>query len=64
MRIVDDELVMEDGTRYYANNGIVGIDGELRMFEGYDGGLGDVTDAHRREIAVHMIERWTRVRDG
>ena len=69
MKIDRDELTMDDGTTYYANRGIVGLDYTLTLFGGYDQGISTedfeaVPPHHRREIAEYMIALWTRVRDG
>jgi hypothetical protein len=65
VRIQGDDVILDDGTIYYANNGIIGIDPRLSITEGYDGGFSySLTKAHRREIAEYMISLWTRVRDG
>lgn len=65
MKIEGDYLVLSDGKKYYANNGIVGLSPELELSEGYDGGFtSEMPDAHRREIAEYMIAQWTRVLNG
>lgn len=73
MKVDGDMLVMDDGTPYYANGGIVGLDPWLDITEGYDGGIsnfdanpdtGDLPEAHRKEIAAYMIQLWQRVLTG
>lgn len=65
MRLEGDDVIMDDGRRYYANRGIIGLNQSLTIFEGYDGGFDyDMPEKHRREIAEYMIALWTRVRDG
>ncbi len=55
-----DDLVFSTGKRLDAHLGIVGINGQLEVFEGYDGGLRceKLTEAERAELANHMISLW------
>ena len=70
----DDIYTLSTGRTFYANNGILGIDPKLRIFDGYDGEFHqennprddeadypDVrwTQAERAEIAAEMVRRWT-----
>ena len=68
MKMIDYEPVMDDGTKYYANGGIIGLGPDLCISEGYDGGIDNswspIPPAHRKEIAAYMIEQWTRVLNG
>ena len=60
-----DSLKMEDGTEYYANRGIIGLDQNLGLSEGCDGCFpSDMPEAHRIEIAAYMVALWTRVLNG
>lgn len=63
-----NEYVLSTGRRAYAHNGIIGLDHEGGVFEGYDGGFelydGGFTDAERAEIADLMIARWTAWKEG
>lgn len=73
MIIEDDCLVMRDGSRYYANRGIVGLSPEGEFFGGYDNRLDElgVTDTgqplctipahHALEVAEHMAKEWSRL---
>ena len=67
----DDYLVLHSGRRLYVNRGIIGLDPDLRLSHGYDGGFnytwppstwGDSTNtlspAEVHEIADVMIARW------
>ncbi len=62
-------FVMEDGTEYYANGGILGIAEGLEVTQGYDGGVHfegydfdedtpSIKDIHREEMANYMISLW------
>ena len=57
------------GREEYANCGIIGIDAEGEISEGYDGGIYDTPDwegkggwtpEEKLELAVHMIKRWSK----
>jgi hypothetical protein len=67
MQIVNDTIIMDDGTKYQANCGIIGIgmDDEfgLTLHEGYDGGL-EVAPRHRAELADYMIAQWQAFKDS
>lgn len=68
MRQDGDRLIFSDAGETYANDGVVGIDGNGVAFEGYDGALylsialdeslNSFTPAQKRELAEFMIERW------
>jgi len=72
--ILDDNgsssaLTFSSGHRAYVCCGVVGLkaDGELKVFNGYDGDLGEmsgdkVTPEDMVELADQMIERWRAVR--
>lgn len=73
MKIENGVLKMNDGTRYYAHGGVVGISPDLAISQGWDGGInspfdgpyeGDLSPEHRRELADHMIALWQRYRDA
>ncbi len=59
-----NEYTLTSGRRLYANNGIIGINGELKVYDGYDGNLGGavnwptITEAEKTEICDHMIALW------
>ena len=63
-----DVFVLEcSGRQVYANNGIIGINPELQVYNGYDGGLdafcgpgesSAFTREEQREIADYMIRLW------
>lgn len=72
MKVVDGNLVMDDGTSYYAFDGRIGLREDLEVSYGADGMVGEFDydlgatkfpPAHRREIADYMIALWTRFRD-
>lgn len=61
-----DCIKLKSGREIYANNGIVGIDAGLELYEGYDGGI-DLDDCpsplsheEKLEFADIMIDRWMR----
>jgi hypothetical protein len=67
------KLVMADGTEYYANGGIVGLNDDLEISEGYDGGFycyredsddGALPLAHRLELADYMIALWIKYKEA
>lgn len=64
MKLEGDHLVLASGNRVYCNQGIVGLGVEgpvWEVYEGYDGGLGDLhtlSTPDWLEIADHMIARW------
>lgn len=66
MKIEDDMAVFDDGTRVYCHAGTIGIDDELDITYGYDGGFGEynspLTKPQMRELADFMIKRWTEYR--
>lgn len=65
-----DDIVFSSGRRLHANCGIVGIDSELEISEGYDGGIAyyvndpgphnQFSGDDMRELADLMIARWQR----
>lgn len=69
-----DTIRFSSGRSAYTHRGIVGIDQNLSLFEGYDGSIdwptqdwkpaasGDLTAADMRELADLMIETWCRFR--
>lgn len=60
MRIEGDDLIFSSGKTIYANQGIVGIDSEGYITEGYDGGIDDdkFTPDEKMEFADYMIGLW------
>lgn len=63
-----DGFRLSTGKRISANCGILGLgfdyDGELTMFQGYDGGIGEsLTAGERVEVADYMIALWSRFKD-
>lgn len=69
MRIDGDKVIFSTGTERYANRGIIGLDGELSVSEGYDGGFWEVgwkapgtelTRDELAELADYMIALWTK----
>lgn len=66
MKIKHNEITFSSGKKIYVNNGIVGISPDLKVYEGYDGGLfdmsytfeGDITNAEAIELANFMISQW------
>lgn len=70
MKIVGEYLIFNTGKRVYANNGIVGIDGDYLLSTGYDNyletpflenndeGYEELTKAEALELADYMIEVW------
>lgn len=73
MKIDGDDVIFSTGAVRYANNGIIGLSPDMRVTEGYDGGLWSpeeaawrddcLTPAERVELADYMIERWKTFRD-
>jgi hypothetical protein len=74
MKLIDEKLVMNDGTAYGANCGIIGLNTyDNCIYEGFDGILnkfdeyGDIIELpreHRMEIAEYMITAWTEYKDS
>jgi hypothetical protein len=56
-----EELVMDDGTRYYAHAHIVGLSPDGEICYGYDGELASLSLEHKKELAKYMIDLWTKV---
>jgi len=67
----DRSYELSTGRQFGVNQGIIGLSPQLRVYEGYDGGLlvtdqeainscddNPWTSAERRELADAMIERW------
>ncbi len=68
-----DEYEFSSGRKMYAHWGIIGIDEDLRLSEGYDGGIGypgnetrpsEFTPDDMRELADELIRRWTAFREA
>ncbi len=76
MIIEDDFIIFSSGRTAYANRGIIGLDPELKVSEGYDGGLDwppsqwrkehpsprHLTVDDMRELADYMINLWGKFR--
>jgi len=61
MRIDGDTVVFSTGRRVYANCGIIGLNPDLKVSEGYDGLFNDgdgLIAEERKELAAYMIEQW------
>lgn len=58
----DDEFRLSTGSKFYANRGCISLNEEGELCEGYDGGIDEdkLNDAEKREIALYMIEQWSR----
>lgn len=73
LKIDCDEITFSSGRTAYAHLGIVGINPQLKLYNGYDGTInwpvpdfwsaeekaGKLTADDMRELADHMIELWT-----
>jgi hypothetical protein len=72
--VAQNGYTLTTGRRFSANRGIVGIDPDGAISEGYDGGIELTRDwdetfapwtaAERAELADEMIRRWERFKDG
>jgi hypothetical protein len=65
MKIIDDKVLFETTDREVcANRGIIGIDPNGSIYDGYDGyldwELADMTAEERKELSEHMILAWVR----
>ena len=71
LRLKHDGFVLDSGREVYANNGIVGMDPNGNVFEGYDGVIEYIdpdeyaefnrprfTPEERKELAGHMVALW------
>ena len=58
------ELIFSSGKSVYAYAGIIGINGDLETFYGYDGDFpeyeGALSAAEKIELADHMIGLWAK----
>jgi len=69
VKIDGNYIVMDNGTRFYAFSGCLGLDHDpLRITYGYDGWVGEfdldqMRAEHKREIADFMITLWTTFRE-
>jgi hypothetical protein len=56
------------GRKITANDHIIGINHELKLYEGYDGDLGEYDDTftgeEQRELADFMIQLWGKYKDS
>jgi hypothetical protein len=61
MTIQNDTILFSSGKILYANNGIVGIDPDLNLSEGYDGKIRQcqITSKESLELAEYMIKKWS-----
>lgn len=73
MKIEKDTITFSSGNTAYANCGIIGINDELNIFEGYDGSIDwptsdwkttKLTADDMRELADYMIVLWQRFKDS
>lgn len=63
-----EEIVLSTGKRFYANQGIIGINDELSIYEGYDGRISlreyypteslNLSKEERKELAEYAISLW------
>lgn len=68
MKWTKDGFVLPSGRELYAYDNIVGIDPDGDVYEGYDGGLGSMsqpaptgwTPEERAELAREMMRLWAR----
>lgn len=72
LRILEEEIVFSSGRTCYANAGIIGLNPDLVVFEGYDGMVPwpvrrrsdpQLTVEDMRELVDHMIDRWQRLKE-
>lgn len=64
----DSEIVLSTGKKFYANNGIIGINDELSIYGGYDGHISlreyypteslHFSKEERKELAEYVISLW------
>lgn len=63
------DTIFSTGRRVDAHAGIIGINADGEIFDGYDGGFdvpphNPLTADEKRELADEMIARWQRYRDA
>lgn len=73
MQIEDDTVTFSTGRTAYAHRGIIGLNDELVVSEGYDGGFWNrddrlwakdgLTKEEEIELADYMIALWTRFKE-
>jgi len=71
MKIDGDTITFSSGRTAYANRGIIGINPELELSEGYDGGIdwpngwreNPLTKEDVSELADHMIGLWQKFKE-
>jgi hypothetical protein len=59
--VFEDLMLLEStGKEFYANKGIIGLNRDLEIFEGYDGGINqrEFTKQEREELSDYMIDLW------
>lgn len=59
----DSTMILKSGKKIYVNHGLISIDDDNNIYEGYDGEIdiydyNELTKDERIEIAEYMIERW------
>lgn len=61
-----DEYQLSSGRFVYANNYYIGINPDMELSEGYDGGVDDHkwSPEERRELADFMIGLWTKYKEA
>jgi hypothetical protein len=66
MRIEGSFMVFEcSGKEFFASDGIIGIEQNLIVSEGYDGKVpyNKFTQEEREELSNYMIDLWTRFKE-
>lgn len=69
---MSDQIRLRSGRYVYANNGILGVDANLQLYQGYDGSIWDtdaenasntrpITEYEKIEIAKLAVDRWLRL---
>ena len=61
MKIQNDIIIMDDGTKYGIVKGIIGINSNLETFEGEEGSFpwaGPLSPVHKMELAQYMMDTW------
>lgn len=56
-----DQIVLSNGKVIEANRGIVGVDADGDLYEGYDCTLEPMANDDKVLLAKFMIQRWTAV---
>ena len=60
LRIDGDNVIFSTGKKIYANNGIIGLSPNLKVSEGYDGGIdnNELTSEEKLELSEYMLAAW------